>query len=103
MTRPVPGILFPLAALLLLVSLAGPVVAVLVTVSPAEVAAAFAAPAAAQAVRVSLLSSLMSTTIATVLGIPAGYWLSRTPQRFSAPLLFALALPLAFPPVASGE
>jgi molybdate transport system permease protein len=102
MTRPVPGILFPLAALLLLVCLAGPVVTVLVTVSPAEVAHAFALPAAIEAVRVSLLSSLSATAVATLLGIPAGYWLSRTSSKLSAPMLFVLALPLAFPPIASG-
>ena len=34
--------------------------------------------------------------------MPAGYWLSRTSAKLAAPLLFVLALPLAFPPVASG-
>jgi molybdate transport system permease protein len=53
-------------------------------------------------VRVSLIASLSATAFSTVLGIPAGYWLSRTSPRVAAPVLFVLALPLAFPPVASG-
>lgn len=102
MTRPIPGILFPLAALLLLLAVAGPIAVVLLTVSPLEAARAFALPAAAQAVRVSFIASFAATALATILGVPAGYWLSRTNRSLSAALLFVLALPLAFPPVASG-
>lgn len=75
---------------------------VLLTVSPIEAARAFATPAAADATRVSLFASLAATAIATVLGVPGGYWLSRTSRSVSTPFLFVLALPLAFPPVASG-
>jgi ABC-type sulfate transport system permease component len=102
MTRPVPGILFPLTALILLVAIAGPIATVLLTVSPSEAAKAFSEPTAAGAVRVSLIASFCATAVATVLGVPAGYWLARCDRRISAPLLFVLALPLAFPPVASG-
>lgn len=102
MTRPVPGVLFPLAALLLLIAVAGPIATVLLTVSPLEAMKAFSAPAASEAVRVSLIASFCATAVATILGVPAGYWLSRTNRSISAALLFVLALPLAFPPVASG-
>lgn len=102
MTRPVPGLFFPLAAVILLAAVVSPVVAVLAAVSPSEALAAFAQPAAADAVRVSLVASFSATFVATLFGVPAGYWLARVPSRLSAPLLFLLAMPLAFPPVASG-
>lgn len=97
-----PGVFFPAAAILLLVALAGPVVSVLISLSPAEVVHAFSRPQALEAVRVSLLASIGATALATLLGVPAGYYLARAPRIYAAPLLFVLALPLAFPPVASG-
>ena len=102
MTRPVPGLFFPVAALLLVVSVIGPVATVLLTVAPSEVFAAFASPSATDAVRVSFAASFGATAVATIFGVPAGYWLARVPARVSAPILFLLAMPLAFPPVASG-
>lgn len=102
MARPLPGLFFPLSAILLLAAVAGPVVAVLVMVSPAEAVSALAVPSASEALRISLLASLSATAIATVFGVPAGYALARAPRHISIPALFVLALPLAFPPVASG-
>lgn len=102
MVRPVPGVLFPIAALLLLAGIAGPILTVLATVPPADVASAFASSGIRQALRVSFLASTGATVLGTVLGVPAGYYLARVPTRISAPILFVLALPLAFPPVASG-
>jgi molybdate transport system permease protein len=54
------------------------------------------------ALRVSLAASLGATFVATVLGVPAGYWLARSGAGFRSLAVFVLALPLAFPPVASG-
>jgi len=102
MARPVPGLFFPAAAILLLLAVAGPIVAALFSLSPAEVAGAFNQPQTLDAVRVSLAASVCATLAATLLGVPAGYWLSRVPRLYAVPLLFVLALPLAFPPVASG-
>jgi molybdate/tungstate transport system permease protein len=101
MARPASVWFFSLSAFLLLAAVTAPVLYVLATVSPLEAATAFSAPAAAEAVRVSLVASLAATAVASFLGIPAGYWLARLPARAGAPLLFLLALPLAFPPVAS--
>jgi ABC-type sulfate transport system permease component len=100
--RPTPAALFPFAVVFLLFALAGPVASMLISVHPGEVAAAFASPAALAALRISLVASLGATAVATLLGIPAGYWLAQTPGRIAAPVLFVMALPLAFPPVASG-
>jgi ABC-type sulfate transport system permease component len=102
MARPVPGLFFPAAAILLLAAVASPIVAVLVSISPSEVGQAFAQPQALSALRVSFEASLGATGIAAILGVPGGYWLARAPRVYAIPLLFILALPLAFPPVASG-
>jgi ABC-type sulfate transport system permease component len=100
--RPAPSALFLLAVVLLLFALAGPIAAMLVSVQPGEVVQAFASPGAQAALRVSLLASLGATAAATLLGVPAGYWLAHASSRIATPMLFILALPLAFPPVASG-
>jgi len=59
-------------------------------------------PATQEALRTSIVASLAATALATLLGVPAGHWLANARGRLAAPLLFLLALPLAFPPVASG-
>jgi ABC-type sulfate transport system permease component len=102
MMRPSPAPFFPIAAILLFVALAGPVVVMLLSVAPAEVLRAFSAAGAQAALRTSLVASLAATAVATIFGVPAGHWLARARGRWAAPMLFMLALPLAFPPVASG-
>jgi ABC-type sulfate transport system permease component len=101
MARPFPGPLFPAAALFLVAALAAPVVAVLVAMSPQDALTGFGA-SAREALRTSVIASIGATAAATFLGVPAGYFLSRASQAMQAPALFVLALPLAFPPVASG-
>jgi len=91
-----------MAAFLLVIVLAGPIAAMLASVAPGDVLRAFSAPTAQEALRTSFAASLAATAVATVLGVPAGHWLARAPGRIAAPTLFILALPLAFPPVASG-
>ena len=98
----VPGPAFPLAGALLLLAVVAPVIVVLGTVPPSEVLAAFSEPSAVAAIRVSLAASLGATLVASFLGIPAGYWLARCGARLRALCLLLLALPLAFPPIASG-
>jgi molybdate/tungstate transport system permease protein len=90
-----------MAALLLVAAVAAPVVAMMAAMSPHAAAQGFDAAAQA-ALRVSLVASLGATAAATLLGIPAGYYLSRARWEVRAPGIFLLALPLAFPPVASG-
>ncbi|MEO9169965.1 MAG: ABC transporter permease subunit [Candidatus Baltobacteraceae bacterium] len=102
MKRTIPGFFFPVAAFLLVGAILGPVLTVLATVMPGEVVHAFSLAPAADALRVSLLASSIATALASVLGVPAGYWIARFSGRLAGPLLFVLALPLAFPPVASG-
>lgn len=101
MKQPSPGPLFLAAAAVLLAVLVAPVVAVLLSMPVGEAAQTFARTGGA-ALRVSLIASTAATLAAALLGVPAGYALARLPGRIAAPALFLLALPLAFPPVASG-
>lgn len=78
-----------------------PFAAMLVSVPPSAVTAAYLQGGAA-ALRTSVLASLLATAAASLLGIPAGYWLARCVPRLRGIALFILALPLAFPPVALG-
>jgi molybdate/tungstate transport system permease protein len=96
------GALFYLAAALLVLVMLGPVIAMLAAVPPASVLAAFGAPVAQDALRVSLIASVVAVAAASVLGVPAGYALAHAPRWLRGLALSLLALPLAFPPVASG-
>lgn len=101
MGRPRSGIVFGFAAGLLVIAMVLPFAAMLISVPPSAVAGAFAQGGAA-ALRTSVLASLLATAVASLLGVPAGYWLARFAPRLRGIALFVLALPLAFPPVASG-
>lgn len=96
------GVLFHVATAVLLLVMLGPVVAMLAAVPPAAVVRSFSQPLAQDAVRVSLIASSIAVLAASVLGIPAGYALARMRHGIRALILSLLALPLAFPPVASG-
>ena len=101
MMRSWPGPVFLFAALALIAALVAPVAAV-VAAMPLDDAARTFARTAGDAMRVSLIASAGATLVATILGVPAGYALAQLPSRGRAAALFLLALPLAFPPVASG-
>ena len=90
------------ALLLLLVLFLAPLVNLVLAVPPAEIAVALSAPATLSAMRVSLFASLAAVALASALGVPAAYALSRATQTWRTILLFLFALPLALPPVASG-
>ncbi len=101
MKHPSPGPLFFAATAVLLALLIAPVAAVLLAMPPTQALAGFAR-GGGEALRVSLLASGGATLAATLLGVPAGYFLAQQTARVRAGAVFALALPLAFPPVASG-
>lgn len=79
-----------------------PVLAMLAAVHPGDVIAAFSGAQARDALVVSLIASTIAVATATVLGVPAGYALAHVSGVVRAIVLALLALPLAFPPVASG-
>jgi ABC-type sulfate transport system permease component len=101
MTRPSAEPIFLLATIVLLAAVVAPVAAVLAAMPPDEAVRTFARAGGA-ALRVSFLASAGATVAATLLGVPAGYYLSRRSPRLRGAAIFLLALPLAFPPVASG-
>jgi ABC-type sulfate transport system permease component len=101
MMRRSPGPFFLFAATLLLVALVAPVAAVLAAMPPGEAVQTFAR-VGGDALRVSFLASAGATLVATLLGVPAGYGLAQLPTRLRVSAMFLLALPLAFPPIASG-
>jgi ABC-type sulfate transport system permease component len=101
MKRGAAGAFFAFAALLLLVALTAPIAAVLASMSPQNALQTFGR-VGGDALRVSLIASAGATLAATVLGVPAGYALASQPARVRGAAIFLLALPLAFPPVASG-
>ncbi len=94
--------LFHVAAAALVVMMLGPVVAMMAAVRPGDVISAFAQPQARDALIVSLIASSAAVALATILGVPAGYALAHSGGAVRAAALALLALPLAFPPVASG-
>lgn len=94
--------LFHVAAAALLVLMLAPVVAMLAAVRPGEAIAAFSQAQARDALIVSLIASTAAVAVATVLGVPAGYALAHSAPAVRGAALALLALPLAFPPVASG-
>src|SRR5580692_3338164 len=80
MTRPPVSPIFFFAALLLVVALVSPVVAVIAAMPPDEAFRTFARIGGA-ALRVSLIASAGATLVATLVGVPAGYYLARRPGR----------------------
>ncbi len=99
-TRGAAPALLPLAVLV--AAMAAPVLTLLATVSPFQAARALGDPSLRAAAAVSLEASAMAVAVATLLGVPAGYALARASAFLRGPCVFILALPLAFPPVASG-
>jgi ABC-type sulfate transport system permease component len=93
---------FGALAVLLLIGFLAPVVAMLVQLRPDATSAAFASGAIRDAVGVSVASSLLAIALATLLGVPAAYALSRAHGRLRTLGILATALPLGFPPVAVG-
>nr|MDQ6933633.1 hypothetical protein [Candidatus Eremiobacteraeota bacterium] len=94
--------LFVVAIGLLCAIMLAPIVFMFASVPISDVSRLAGDPAIHDAFRVSLVASLLAVLAATTLGVPAGYGLANISERWRAILLFLLALPLAFPPVASG-
>jgi len=86
----------------LLVLVLAPLANVVAIVPPHALLEALGASTTTAAVRTSLLASVAAIGIAALLGVPAGYTLARSSGGWRNAGLFALAMPLALPPVASG-
>ncbi|HET7813560.1 MAG TPA: hypothetical protein VFL13_04240, partial [Candidatus Baltobacteraceae bacterium] len=79
-----------------------PLVATIAAVPPADAVAALLSSSGRNAMQTSLAASMLAIGFAALLGVPAGFGLARLPRAPQGALLSVLALPLAFPPVASG-
>ena len=93
---------FVVALAILAFAMLWPTVALIFSVPPSSVADAFAAQSVRGAALTSLVASMCAVIAATILGVPAAYELARWRDTSRSVALFVLALPLAFPPVASG-
>ncbi len=93
---------FAIPAAVLLLALGAPIATLLLTVSPGAALAVLRAPEISAAAEVSVEAALVAVLVALLLGVPAGYLVAHSPAGWRTPLLLALALPLAFPPVAAG-
>ncbi|AGB37388.1 ABC transporter permease [Natronococcus occultus] len=91
-----------LVGAVLLVYLVVPFVAFLAQVRSVDVSAALADPAVQEAIAASLLTAPISTAIATVLGVPLAYVLSRGSFPGKRLVEAAVLLPLVIPPVVGG-
>jgi len=93
---------FAVAATLLLLIMIAPIVVTLAVLSPREVVSTFAEQPAQAAMITSIAASLCAALLATILGVPAAFGLTHAAPWLRNVVLGALALPLAFPPIASG-
>ncbi|MBV8688801.1 MAG: ABC transporter permease [Candidatus Eremiobacteraeota bacterium] len=93
---------FVIALVILAFAMLWPTAALLLSLPPSSVVDVFSSAGIQNAALTSLVASLCAVVAATVLGVPAAYELARWRDTPRSIALFVLALPLAFPPVASG-
>ena len=93
---------FFVVAALLVFALGVPPLWLVLSIPPQNALAVLLAPDVAPAVAVSLSASFIALAGSAFLGIPAGYAIARGRGWWRGPATFAVALPLVFPPVATG-
>lgn len=79
-----------------------PLLALIISQSPAVILRHMTAPEVSSAVTTSLTSSLASAGIATILGLPLAYWLARSDGQLKTLVTALVLLPLVLPPIVSG-
>lgn len=79
-----------------------PLIATIAAVPPTAAAQALLSGPGRQALGTSLAASFLAIAFAALLGVPGGFGLARLSRPLQGAILSLLALPLAFPPVASG-
>ena len=79
-----------------------PMVSLLLSVPPGDVAGRTTEPSTANAAATSVLSASISTVVATVLGLPLAYWLARAETAWTDAVLAVVVLPLVLPPTVGG-
>ncbi len=94
-----PALLLAAPLLLLLVL---PLVALVVSSTPADVAAGAGHPLFAPALWLSLRTSVLSLLIIVIAGTPLAWWLATTPSRRARLVAVAVDLPIVIPPAVVG-
>lgn len=79
-----------------------PLTALLVAQSPTAVLDGLASPPVQRAAWTSVVGATISTGVATVFGVPLGYWLARSNSPFTPLVTGIVILPLVLPPIVSG-
>lgn len=96
-----PGALF-LPAILSVLLLVLPLVALVTRASWASLWTDITSPAALDALRLSLVSGVSATAVCIVLGLPLALLIARSGPRTSALLRAVVAVPLVLPPMVGG-
>ncbi|TDE94174.1 molybdate ABC transporter permease subunit [Occultella glacieicola] len=99
--RPLP-VLLAVPAVLGLVAVLLPLVALFPRVDWATFPAAITSPAALSALSLSLRTGLAAMVCCLVLGVPLALYLSRAPSRLAEVLRIIVTLPLVLPPLVGG-
>jgi molybdate/tungstate transport system permease protein len=79
-----------------------PLIALLITQSPAELGRRLADAQVRRAALVSLGAAGTTTVLSALLGLPLAYGLARGPDWWTTPVTALVVLPLVFPPIVSG-
>ena len=89
-------------ALLLLLLLAVPILALVLSASPATIAAGVQHPLFAPALWLSLKTTVVSLAIVVLTGTPLAWWLSRTHSRAARAVEALVDIPIVLPPAVVG-
>lgn len=93
---------FAVATTLLVAFLALPLVALVLRVSPGQLANRLGEPAVLEALRLSLVTSLAATLAVVVLGVPVAYLLATREFRGKRVIEVIIDLPMVLPPTVAG-
>jgi molybdate/tungstate transport system permease protein len=79
-----------------------PLLSLVLSVPPNELAATVGDPAVVRATATSLASASITTVVAALFGLPLAYWLARAETRWTSAVLAVAVLPLVLPPTVGG-
>ncbi|UCG26580.1 MAG: molybdate ABC transporter permease subunit [Chloroflexota bacterium] len=91
-----------LASLPLVLFLALPLLALILSISPAQLMENLAKPQVRQAIGISLKTTLITTTVTILFGTPLAYVLARRQFRFRRVLDTLVDMPIVLPPAVAG-
>ena len=91
-----------LASLPLVLFLALPLLALILSISPAQLMENLAKPQVRQAIGISLKTTLITTIVTILLGTPLAYVLARRQFRFRRALDTLVDMPIVLPPAVAG-